>query len=136
MPGRKRGSRASDEDSTPAGQAVTLVQTVSDGVDGVDGIENTLDVCVSPDGKNVYAVGRDEDAVAVFTRNATNGTLSFLEAHFDTDAGVDGLDGPRAIAVTANGDFVYVGNGDDDLQGMTGWQRISIEGAATKPAEV
>jgi len=93
---------------------VTLVQTVSDGVDGVDGIGNTLDVCVSPDGKNVYAVGQDDDAVAVFTRNITDGTLSFLEAHFDTDTGVDGLDGPRSVAITANGDFVYVGSGEDD----------------------
>ena len=94
--------------------SVTLVQTVSDGVDGVDGIGNTLDVCVSPDQKNVYAVGLDDDAIAVFTRNLSDGTLSFLEAHFDTDAGVDGLDGPRSVAVTPNGDFVYVGSGEDD----------------------
>ena len=109
--------------------SVTEIQTVTDGIDGVDGIENTADVCVSADGKNVYAVGKDDDAVAVFTRNTSDGTLTFLEAHFDTDTGIDGLDGAQAIAIAPNDDFVYVGSGQDDAIAI--FARDATTGALT-----
>jgi len=108
---------------------VTLVQTVTDDTDGVDGLENTSGICVSADGKNVYATGRDDDAVAVFSRNATDGTLTFVEAHFDTDPGVDGLDGALSIAISPNGDFVYVGSEQDNAIAI--FQRNETTGALT-----
>jgi len=45
----------------------------------VDGLKGARAVTVSPDGAYVYAVGEDDDAVAVFRRNAATGALSFLE---------------------------------------------------------
>ena len=41
------------------------------------GLSGTQDVVVSPDGKNVYAIGLGDDAIAEFTR-AADGSLTQL----------------------------------------------------------
>jgi 6-phosphogluconolactonase (cycloisomerase 2 family) len=56
--------------------ALTAVQTVQDGMGGTDGLAGVSDVVVSPDGAQVYVVGRLDDAVAVFARNGSTGALS------------------------------------------------------------
>ena len=109
--------------------SLSLLQNLTDGQDGVDGIENTMGVCLPADGHNVYAVGKDDDAIAVFTRNSTDGTLSFLEAHFDTDTGIDGLDGAMSCVVSPDDDFVYVGSGEDDAIAV--FRRDAATGALT-----
>ena len=81
---------------------------------GVDGLDGAYYVTVSPDGANVYVTGNDDDAVAVFTRNATTGALTFVEAEFDETAGVDGLDGANSVAVSPDGKYVYVASRRDD----------------------
>jgi 6-phosphogluconolactonase (cycloisomerase 2 family) len=92
---------------------LTYHSTVQDGVGGIDGLDGAIHITVSADGANVYVTGVAEDAVAVFRRNATTGALIFVEAEFDETAGVDGLDGARAVAVSHDGAHVYVaGNGD------------------------
>ncbi len=95
---------------------LTLVQSFTDGVGGADGLNGARAVAVSPDGKNVYVASEDDDAVAVFAREATGGTLVFVEAAFDGQNGVDGIDQAYGIAISANSRETYIaGFGDDAI---------------------
>ena len=64
--------------------------------------------------ETVFVVGEDDDALAIFTRNAGSDELTFVESHADGMAGVDGLDGARAVVVSPDGRFVYVAGAVDD----------------------
>jgi 6-phosphogluconolactonase (cycloisomerase 2 family) len=63
---------------------------------------------VSPDGAHLYAVSKGDKALAVFTRNSTAGTLTYVEVHKDGIAGVDGLNSARHVVVSGDGAHVYV----------------------------
>ncbi len=45
---------------------LSFLEALFDGVDGVDGIAAGSDLAVSPDGRNLYVAGHDDDALAVF----------------------------------------------------------------------
>ena len=106
----------------PGGDDYSFVETEIDGIDdgsdaggAVDGLNFADDAAVSPDGKHVYVVGRFDDAIAIFDRNASTGGLSFSEAARDT-IGTDELDRPEGVAVSGDGDYVYaVSNLDDSI---------------------
>ena len=66
-----------------------------------------LDIQVSPDGDHVYIASRDDGAVVVMARNASNGTLSFLENQDDTGAAGANLDGVRRLRISADGNHLY-----------------------------
>jgi 6-phosphogluconolactonase (cycloisomerase 2 family) len=57
--------------------ALTFVEAQFDGVGGVDGLDGADAVAISPDGAHVYVAGEFDDAVAVFSRNASTGALTF-----------------------------------------------------------
>jgi 6-phosphogluconolactonase (cycloisomerase 2 family) len=57
----------------------------------------------------VYAAGLGDDAVAIFSRNATTGALTFLGLVKDGVGGVDGIDGAVALAFAPGGTQLYVG---------------------------
>jgi len=105
--------------AAPSGQ-LTFASSVADGdlQDGgtvtVDGLSGATSVAVSPDGEHVYATGLADDAVAVFALDGTTGALSFLEAEVDGVASVEGLDGAFAVAVSPDGEHVYVTGQFDD----------------------
>lgn len=83
----------------------------TDGAGGVDGLDGVIDVAVSPDGLRVYAVGENDDAIAVFERSASTGLLSFEGAIRDGEAGANLLDRPIALSIVPSGPFegrVYV----------------------------
>lgn len=81
---------------------------------------------VSPDGRNVYAIGFN--SVVTYTRNATSGALTFagcLTGDSDrtactpistaaSDGKNSGLDSPTDLAVAPDGKQVYVISGRDD----------------------
>ena len=60
--------------------ALTFVEAVTDDVGGVAGLDGVVSVEISPDGAHAYTAAFQDDAVAVFERNATTGKLSFVEA--------------------------------------------------------
>ena len=85
------------------------------------GLTATETVAISPDGKNVYAIGFSDEAVAEFTRNS-DGSLTEIGCIADTGASggtcsqnatATGLFDPRAIAVSPDGQNVYVAAGVD-----------------------
>ena len=93
---------------------LSYVETVKDGDPGVDGLDGANAVVVSPDGSHVYVASRNDDAVAIFGRNGGTGALGYVGMVKDGVDGVDGLNGARALAVSPDGQYVYVAGQHDD----------------------
>ncbi len=94
--------------------ALGFVEAHRDGIGGVDGLSGAWSVAVSPDGRYVYVDGSTDDALAVFSRNATTGGLTFVEAQRDGVDGVNGLGGAGGVAASPDGAHVYVGGVADN----------------------
>ena len=91
----------------------------------VDGalLDEAVDVALSPDGANVYAVTRNSDAVLSFSRNTTTGRLTQLAGTNgcisetgSSGSCVDGkaLDRPHSVELSSDGKNVYVASWDSD----------------------
>jgi 6-phosphogluconolactonase (cycloisomerase 2 family) len=91
-----------------AGDRLVFVEALRQGIDGVDGIQTPWSAAVSPDGAHVYVAGWASYAIAVFRRDATSGTLEFVETKEDGVDGVEGLDEPTGVIVSPDGRNVYV----------------------------
>ena len=91
----------------PATGELTFVEVVRDDAGGVDGLNGAISVTLSPDGGHVYAAGSSDDAIAVFSRDATTGLLSFVEIIEDNTGDVDGLSGVHSVAVSPDGTHVF-----------------------------
>jgi DNA-binding beta-propeller fold protein YncE len=66
-----------------------------------------MDVSVSPDGLSVYAVGRDDNAIARLDRNPVDGTLTYRGRWKDGVSSIDGLGGASGVLVSPDGNYVY-----------------------------
>src|SRR5439155_1462915 len=105
-----------------ASGALTFVEAQKDVLDGslaggkagLRRLDRSHGLVLSPDGAHVYATGSLDNAVAVFTRDAGSGKLTFVEAQEEGQNGVVGLTRARAIAVSPDGANVYVAGGYDD----------------------
>jgi 6-phosphogluconolactonase (cycloisomerase 2 family) len=109
--------------------AITPLARYRDNQGGVDGLDGARDITISPDGKNVYATGSIDHAVAVFDRDTTTGLLTFREVHKNNISGVTGLTTASQIKVSPNGQFVYAVGRDDDA--IVTFSRNSTTGALT-----
>ena len=78
---------------------LTFQQVLKDNQNGVDGLFGANSVMVSPDNKNVYATGVNDEAVVVFQRESTTGKLTFLE--------YKKVDGPYSVTVSPDNKNVY-----------------------------
>lgn len=82
------------------------------GCTDVNGLGSPRSVTVSPDGRSVYAVSYESDAIVHFRRDGT-GSLSFAGCIADggrndcADPALDALDGARDVAVAPDGRSVY-----------------------------
>ena len=55
----------------------------------------------------MYAAGRDDNAIAVFSRDSSTGALAYVEMYEDGVGGVDGLAGVNSVTVSPDGSHVY-----------------------------
>ena len=103
-----------------------------EGDGGAMGIVEPEDVLVSPDGDFVYTADRT-GAVAVFARDDLTGQLSFVEAHFDNMAGVDGIGKARGLALSPGAEHLYVVSGVNaaDEHSLAVFERHAGTGALT-----
>jgi len=108
---------------------LTFVEAEFDGVGGVDGLDGATSVAVSPDGGHVYAAGSTDGSVAVFKRNVDTGELTFVAAQFDGVGGVDGLFGACSVAVSPDGERVYIASFDEDAVAV--FARDTVTGGLT-----
>jgi cysteine-rich repeat protein len=90
---------------------ITFVQTVRDGA-GNDGLKSPTALIVSADNAYLYTVGHGDEAVAVYRRDTTTGTVRFLEVHKDPniDPAMDVLPAVQGAALSPAGDSLYAGN--------------------------
>ena len=106
------------------------------------GLTGTEDVVVSPDGKNVYAIGLGDDAIAEFTRGA-GGSLTQLASTNaciadSSDSGsscsnqtATGLVAPQAIVISPDGANVYVAASDRNGNGAIAEFTRASDGSLT-----
>ena len=113
----------------PGTAELTFVEFQQDGVGGVDGLNSTNATTVSPDGKHVYSASFGDSAVAVFSRNAKTGALTFVEFQQDGVEGVDGLDSALDVVVSPDGKHVYTASFGDSA--VTVFRRNATTGALT-----
>jgi 6-phosphogluconolactonase (cycloisomerase 2 family)/methionine-rich copper-binding protein CopC len=86
---------------------LTFVEFLKDNIAPVQGLDNAQGVVLSPDGKYVYVTGLTDDRVAVFSRDASTGKLTFVESLHDS-GGNNGLNGASGITMSSDGKFVYI----------------------------
>lgn len=100
---------------------LSFVEIQKNQTNGVNGLNFASSVTISPDGQFLYATALDnqltgffnESAIAVFRRDPTTGKLNFVEAQQDDTGDIDGLGGAYSIAISPDGNFLYVAGFDD-----------------------
>lgn len=89
------------------GLAVIVSQKVKNGAGG-QGLDAARAVAISPDDRHVYCVGRNSDALSVYTVGG-DGTLTFVAVYTDTGKGgtIDNLNSPQNLIVSNDGAYVF-----------------------------
>jgi 6-phosphogluconolactonase (cycloisomerase 2 family) len=108
---------------------LSFMQAFTDGVGGVDGLAGAGGVAISPNGDNVYVAGRFDGAVTSFTRDPVTGALTPVDVDKDGVGPVTALAGARRVAVSPDGENVYVTGEDDDA--ITTFDRSPADGSLT-----
>ena len=87
------------------------------GNSGIPKLSDASDVAVAPDGMQVYVTSPTDDSITRFGRDPATGRLTRAECLTGsvsgcglTNSGKPGLDGPQAVAVSADGHSIYVAN--------------------------
>ena len=93
--------------------SLTFVERHIDGQDKVEGLDGVYWVTLSPDGKHVYTTSNEDHAVSVFSRAADTGKLTFVESHQDEAGGITSMRRPRRLAVSPDGNYLYVPSDSD-----------------------
>ena len=124
----------------PAGSAGCVSETGAGTCADGHALDGAYSVAVSANGKSVYVASSGSDAVARFNRNTTTGAITqppgsagcISETGAGTCADGHALDGPRSVAVSADGKSVYVASYGSDA--VTRLNRNTTTGAITQPA--
>ena len=109
--------------------ALTYGGMLKDGVGGVDGLDSARGVTLSSDGKYAYVVGKDDNAVSWYERNASTSALTYGGMLKDGVGGVDGLYGAHNVTLSSDGKYAYVVGKDDSA--VSWYERNASTGALT-----
>ncbi len=106
---------------------LTYLGKQTNGVDGVSGLDGVVGLAVADDGRHLVAVSRVDDAAVVFQRNTSLddapcspsaapvcGRLRYIQTVTNGSGGADGLDQAMAVAISPDGDHVYVAGANQD----------------------
>jgi 6-phosphogluconolactonase (cycloisomerase 2 family) len=104
---------------------LTFVEAEKEGF-APDPFVPTPAIALSPDGLTVYA-GTQSGRVLVFSRNASTGALTFVEAEDDSAGGARHFADVDSLVVSPDGEFVYAASSEEDA--ITLFERNSITGA-------
>ena len=104
------------------------------------GLSGADDVVTSPDGSDVYVISSNDDAIAEFSRG-DNGALSYFGCIADSSASdsstcddttANGLVNPQAIAISPDGNNVYVAARDSNGNGTIAEFARNFDGTLTQ----
>lgn len=108
----------------PGSGSLTLVEVIRDGGtdqtgNTVDGLEGVRALTISGDGRQLFAAGTYEQSVAVFSRDANSGRLTFVEALKDAypdseGQTVDGLRNAMDLVLSLDDNYLYVTSPGDN----------------------
>jgi 6-phosphogluconolactonase (cycloisomerase 2 family) len=76
-----------------------------------DTLEGASAVAVSPNDQSVYVIGGSSGTLTVFQRDLSTNALTWVQTLQDGIDGARGLAGATAVAVSDNGQYVYVTSG-------------------------
>lgn len=98
------------------------------GVEGVEDLRSPNGIVVSPDGQNVYVAARGSNSLVVFDRSTADGSLMYSAAFsFGRSRGViEGLSGCLDVAVSPDGEGVYVIGRGPGVGGWSGPSSVSV----------
>ncbi len=90
-----------------------FVEKHQNGLLGVSGMMGARAVVLSPDGAHVYVAGGFSNSIAIFRRQAQAGTadygkLQFMDAIQAGIGGINGIESPQAMVMSADGKQLYV----------------------------
>ncbi len=113
---------------------LTPLQTLQNGASGVSGLAGASGLEVSPDGASVYAAGYTDNTLVGFARDPATGSLAPLQVFRKGEAGLTGLGGAKAVALSPDGKSVYTANSLD--HGISVFDRNPATGLLTYRADL
>ncbi|WP_223788801.1 lactonase family protein [Marinicella meishanensis] len=78
------------------------------GEDGIVDLENPVDLLLSGDGRYLYALAYDRDAVVVFTVDQLTSELTYDASYVNLTNGISGLIQPRRMAMSPDQDYLVI----------------------------
>lgn len=93
---------------------------------GADRLGEASGVAVSPDGQFVYVGAYRDDAVTVFSRNPSTGTLIEVVQEVSRAVPSPALGGPRLVAISPDGGVLYVTAFDDNALVALPFARVPV----------
>jgi uncharacterized repeat protein (TIGR01451 family) len=86
---------------------LSFVEAQRNGSNGVAGLVGAYGVALTPDNAYIYVTAMNDNALSIFSRNASSGKLSYVGSMLNGSGGVSGMTGARPVA--SSSEFVYVG---------------------------
>ncbi|MEX2188993.1 MAG: beta-propeller fold lactonase family protein [Pirellulales bacterium] len=91
---------------------LTVASIARSGTAGIGGMNGPTAVVVSPDGQRLYVASSGDDALVAFDVDRISGVLVYRE-HLSYPT-TSGLDGAAAVALSPDGDHIYVAGQNSD----------------------
>lgn len=93
---------------------LTYVSSSIHGSGGVTNLQGPNDVLISPDGAHLYVASFFSNAIVSFSRDTSTGALTQVGSQVDNANGVSGLLGVGALAMDADGKYLYAAGFSDN----------------------